>query len=153
METKIQFDIHPFEWDKHRYEWQHLEIAHEYPWNMKEFAAVLHKGAAANSFVALDNKEKLIGYIVGTPDGNELEIINLMVMPELRKCGIGRRLVGHMILKSRKRRKKELTVIIRETNETAQYFFRACGFKWVETLKDYYDGIKEDCYYMKRDLP
>lgn len=145
--------IVPFEWDKHRFEWRDIENTMEFPWTLREMKGVLCNGGLANAYVAVDQHDKMLGYIFALPDGKELEIFNLCVRSDKRMTGVGRNLVRHMITRARKRRKKNLTVVIRETNLDAQLFFRKQGFTCVETLKGYYeDHPEEDAYYFNREL-
>jgi ribosomal protein S18 acetylase RimI-like enzyme len=145
-----QVDIQLIDITQDLYEILRLEIGHEYPWNGNEFAKVLKDGGWANSFVARDSKDRLIGYIIAQPESKQLCLLNIMVEQECRLNGVGRSLIRHLIQRGRKRRKASIIAQVRERNLDAQVFLRKCGFFWIKTLHNYYDDISEDCFLLKR---
>jgi ribosomal-protein-alanine N-acetyltransferase len=55
------------------------------------------------------------------------------------------KLIGKLSAQGRSR----IVLEVRETNLTAQFFFRECGFRAVSVLRNYYKNVPEDAYVMQ----
>ncbi len=149
----LEITVKPIEWVLDHHDIMQLEGHYEFPWNKTEARNVLNSGRGhGNSFGARDGSQLWIGHIFATPSGDALEILNLMVEPEFRLKGVGRRLIRTVTERARKTRKKKLELKIRETNIGGQLFFRKCGFMWVKTLHGDYDDSSEDAYILRRNV-
>ena len=91
----------------------------------------------------LQQSDGIDGYIVFSPDGH---IISMAVRPQLRRTGIGTRLVGEAIAQCAG---KVLFLEVRVSNVGAQEFYLTLGFQVTGRKKGYYqDG--EDALVMER---
>lgn len=80
--------------------------------------------------------------------------INLLaVKKDLRKHGIGTRLIGSCVsfLKEQKEPVSFLTLEVRKSNETAQKFYKRHAFEFIVTKPSYYEN-GEDALYFVRSL-
>ena len=79
---------------------------------------------------------------------NQLHILNFAVCSEFRRLSVGAQMVGKLIGKLSPNRRNRIMLEVRETNLSAQVFFRNLGFRAVSVLRDYYDDTTEDAYVM-----
>jgi len=71
------------------------------------------------------------------------------VHPAFRHLGVGNQIVAKLISKLSSHRRTRITLEVRETNLTAQLFFRSQEFRGVCVLRDYYDDSGEDAFLME----
>ncbi len=91
------------------------------------------------------------GFLVYELHKRRLRILNLAVAPESRRKGFGGELVKRLIEKLSQQRRNEIVLELRETNLTAQLFYRAMGFQALCVLRQHYDD-GEDGYVMRYRL-
>lgn len=75
----------------------------------------------------------------------ESEILNLAVAPELRRGGVGRRLVADLV----DRHAGEVFLEVRESNREARIFYQAMGFEEAGRRPGYYSDPEEAAVVMK----
>jgi ribosomal-protein-alanine N-acetyltransferase len=91
----------------------------------------------------LEQSDGIDGYIVFSPDGH---ILSMAVKPQLRRMGIGTRLVEEAVAHCAG---KPLFLEVRVGNAGAQEFYLTLGFRMTGRKKGYYqDG--EDALIMER---
>ena len=61
-------------------------------------------------------------------------------------------MVEKLIDKLSQQRRKEILLEVRETNLSAQLFFKEQGFRAVRVLRNHYDDTAEDAYVMRYRL-
>jgi ribosomal-protein-alanine N-acetyltransferase len=93
--------------------------------------------------------ERVVAYMIYELHKNRLHVLNFAVDAEFRRRGVGRLMVGKLVVKLSQQRRSRILLEVRESNVAAQLFFRACGFKAVSVLRDFYDGTAEDAYVMQ----
>lgn len=79
-----------------------------------------------------DQKEKILGYIVFTPEGH---LISMAVLPKHRRKGIGRKLLRKAMEASPQR---GLFAEVRRGNLKAQAFYFHMGFRVIGVVPNYY---------------
>lgn len=94
----------------------------------------------------------VLGYVVYGLHKRRYEILNLAVAPAAQRYGVGRQLLEKLQSKLAPERRFKIATNVRETNLRGQQFFRACGFRAVEVLRDHYDG-GEAAYRFEYLLP
>ncbi len=82
----------------------------------------------------------------------KLHILNFAVHPTCRRGAIGNQMVAKLISKLSSHRRTRITLEVRETNLTAQLFFRTQGFKAVKVLRSFYEDSGEDAFLMQYRL-
>jgi ribosomal-protein-alanine N-acetyltransferase len=107
-------------------EWAHLEVVREGP---RVFAF-------ANYWLVRD----------------EVHILNVAVDPTARRRGHAARLLAHIIVSSRRRACRFVTLEVRKSNRGALKLYRSFGFRAVGIRRNYYVEDGEDAIVMLLDL-
>jgi ribosomal-protein-alanine N-acetyltransferase len=107
-------------------------------WNPEDYLAHELLVAVRESIVA--------GFVVARRVAEEeIEILNLAVEPAQRRAGIGRRLVGEIIL----RHPGAIYLEVRESNQAGRRFYQRLGFQELTVRHEYYDSPPESAIVMK----
>lgn len=123
------------------------EAYFEFPWTKKDFAKCLVQQEVSGVIAKLNGE--LCGYMVYELQKEYVYLLNLAVHPNYRQKGIGTGMIEKLTDKLSPRRRTHIFLEIRETNLTAQVFFRSLGFKAIDTLRNFYDDNSEDAYLME----
>ena len=105
----------------------------------------------ARAFVAQDD-DRIIGYVMARISGEEGEILDLAVLPGLRRRGIGRRLLGTVWTALSSEGVRELFLEVRESNRAAIELYRGNGFRPVGLRPRYYRNPAEDALVLRAAL-
>lgn len=126
------------------------------PWSKRFFHRVLNMG---NSFFMIAEKEpEIIGYTIGTIEksgrSNDLKkaghILNIAIKPEYQRKGIGTSLLKEVEKRFTDRNAYIAYLEVRISNLKAQKMYKQMGYKYLETVKNYYDN--EDAIVMTKKL-
>lgn len=117
-------------------------VSFEVPWTDDEFRRCLSQSQTAGLVAEADGRP--VGFVIFELAPKQLELLNLAVLPDVRRQGVARALIGHLIERLPAQHCERMHLVIRETNLAAQLFFRAAGFRAVGLLRDYYDDVAED---------
>ena len=112
------------------------------PWSEEQCEAAF--GQKAFSALGLFRNEALIGYISVYHTLDELEILNLAVLPPERRRGNGRRILGVVLRLARKMAINKILLEVRVGNKPAICLYESCGFKQAGVRKKYYTDTGED---------
>jgi ribosomal-protein-alanine N-acetyltransferase len=123
----------------------------EFPWRMEDLVECLRQLSVTG--VVAEHNDRIVGFMVYDGDHAKLQLLTLAVAPEFRRRGVGAQMVAKLIRKLAGEQTRILTEV-RETNLPAQMFLRACDFRAVSVLRDFYDrkGVSEDAYLMQYRL-
>ncbi|MFH1825668.1 MAG: ribosomal protein S18-alanine N-acetyltransferase [bacterium] len=99
-----------------------------------------------HKYLVVKEAGKVLGYIGIEKIEGETHIINMAVLPERRKQGIGQKLIEAII-----NDQDVFFLEVRISNLAAQRLYGRFGFKVVGTRKKYYENNGEDAYTMKRE--
>ena len=105
----------------------------------------------ARAFVAED-QDRIVGYVMARISGEEGEILDLAVRPELRRRGIGRRLLLSVWNALGSEGVRELYLEVRESNRAAIELYRGHGFRPVGLRPHYYRNPAEDAIVLRAAL-
>ena len=119
------------------------------PWTREQLRSGFQDGNH-EFLVAASADGNLLGYVGMMTVLDEGYISNIAVAPEVRRQGIGRRLVKEMLLRAEKRNLSFVTLEVRAHNESAIQLYGGEGFLPVGLRKDYYERPKEDALLMTR---
>lgn len=100
-----------------------------------------------------ERNEKVVGFMMYELHKAKLHATNFAVAPTCRRQGIGRQLASKLISKVFSHHRPRLTLVVRENNMRAQFFFRAMTFCVVESLPGYYEDSGEDGLLMEYRVP
>jgi ribosomal-protein-alanine N-acetyltransferase len=116
----------------------------QWPWGEEDFIRCLRQRNCIGKVA--EHKERVVGFMVYELHANRLHLLNLAVHEDCRFKGVGASLVGERIKALTHDRRSRIMCEVRETNVDAQLFFRAMGFKCVQTIRNAYDDTEEDGY-------
>lgn len=105
----------------------------------------------ARAFVAED-QDQIVGYVMARISGEEGEILDLAVRPELRRRGIGRQLLLSVWNALGSEGVRELYLEVRESNRAAIELYRGHGFRPVGLRPRYYRNPAEDAIVLRAAL-
>lgn len=121
-----------------------------HPWSEKQFNLALEQ-ELFNVF-GFKHKSLLLAYLSLYHTGEELEIFNIGVLPQLRRRGFAKRLLGLVLQIGCKMGIKYAFLEVRESNTPARELYAGFGFEQVGRRKGYYPDNGEDALVMRLDL-
>lgn len=106
-------------------------------WSIASLQGILHEHP--DSIFAAWQGQQIKGFVMGQRAADEIEILNLAVRPEVRRCGIGKALV-QALLQRFGGSKDQIRVFleVRESNSAGIAFYRGLGFQQVGRRNNYY---------------
>lgn len=117
----------------------------EFPWPEDDFVKMLRQ--RNNIGMVAEVGEKIVGYMIYGLMPKHIQLYNLATAPHGK--GTGRAMMEKLATKLAPTRRNKILCEVRETNLDAQLFFRACGFRAVETLRGFYEDTTEDAYVFR----
>ena len=121
----------------------------ESAWSRESIVAQLDKDVSYCA-VAMD-EERVVGYIAYEVVVDEGSLIELAVLPEYRRRGIGRELVELMLTSCDG--VQTVCLEVRASNTSAIALYEAVGFRAISVRRNYYDHPAEDAVIMVKSLP
>lgn len=122
----------------------------EYAWSENDLLCYLRQSNCIG--MVAEYNHRIVGFMVYELCKNELHIQNFAVDSEFRRQTVGTQMVEKLVDKLIQQRRQRIIVEVRETNLTAQLFFKKQGFKAVFVLHNHYDETAEDAYVMRFTL-
>jgi ribosomal-protein-alanine N-acetyltransferase len=120
------------------------------PWTAEQFNLAF-KQEVFHVF-GLRTGGRLAAYVAFYHAADQMEILNLAVHPDLRRCGFAKRLLGLTLQIARKMGILTATLEVRQTNEAAQQLYKVFGFVQVGRRKEYYPDTREDALVLSLNL-
>jgi ribosomal-protein-alanine N-acetyltransferase len=114
------------------------EIAHWTLWDYNRVASGEMAGWVA------EEKEEIIGFLVGRQIVSDMEILNFAVAPDSRDRGVGTALLREAINWGRKIRAENALLEVRESNLAALRFYERHEFRATGRRARYYTAPVED---------
>lgn len=127
-------------------------VSHLTPWTRGNFADSLAAGHTAS--VVLE-QGAVAAYAVVLPLPGEAELLNITVAPEVRRHGVGRELLAHVLNAARVEGAERIFLEVRASNLPARALYLRLGFAEVGLRKRYYAGTdnqREDAVLMAKEL-
>lgn len=91
---------------------------------------------------------RVLGFLAARFVMDEVHITNIAVRQQVRRRGIGNRLLDEAIAAGLARRAVWVSLEVRESNEAAQGLYAGAGFDFAGKRKDYYRDPSEDAVVM-----
>lgn len=104
------------------------------------------------AYVAVDEGDRVAGYAAVDLDGRTAHLMNLAVREDLRRRGVGARLMRELLRAVRLRGARRLYLEVRASNSAAQAFYRKLGFAGKRKRRAYYRDNLEDAHVMELRL-
>ncbi len=122
----------------------------EYAWTEEDFLRCLRQRNCIG--MVAEQGERVVGFMIYELHKNKLHILNFAVHPSYRRCGVGTQMVSKLVSKLSSHRRTRITLEVRESNLTAQVFYRSQEFKAVRVLRTFYEDSGEDAYLLQYKL-
>lgn len=119
----------------------------EFPWSEDDFVRCLRQRNCIG--MVAEHDDQVVGFMIYELHKTRLHILNFAVNHDARRQGIGRQMIDKLVGKLSTQRRTRITLEVRETNLSAQIFFRNSGFRAVSVLREFYDDTPEDAYLMQ----
>jgi [ribosomal protein S18]-alanine N-acetyltransferase len=123
----------------------------EYAWTEEDFLKCLRQRNCIG--MVAEHNEKVIGFMIYELHKAKLHVLNFAVHPDYRRQGVGRQVVAMLARKLSSHRRTRLTAVLADHNLAGHLFFRACGFRSVRVLRDYFTTPPADGYLMRYKIP
>lgn len=122
------------------------------PWSVNSFRALF--GNPLVHFVVAEDTvtARVVGYIVMWSVLDECEIANLAVSGEMRRAGVGARLLDHALEAAKQRGCTVVFLEVRESNVAARGLYASRGFEIAGRRAKYYRRPIEDALVLRRGL-
>lgn len=127
--------------------------AYSFPWSRGNFLDSLRSGYAAELLES--QTQALLGYYVAMPGVDELHLLNLTVVPDFQRIGLGRALLDRLEWQARRQQLATVWLEVRASNTRARYLYGARGYVEQGVRRGYYPagGLRrEDAVVMKLEL-
>ncbi len=127
---------------------------HVAPWTIGNFRDSLAAGYLAR---AGEVSGRIVVYGVMMLAPGEAQLLNLSVVPDMRRRGLGRALLARFIADARRLGAEQIFLEVRPSNVTAIALYESEGFARVARRDAYYparspEGPREDALVMRRAL-
>ena len=127
---------------------------HAAPWTIGNFRDAL---AAGYSACVGERESRIVAYGVMLLARGEAQILNLSVVPDARREGLGHALLQRFVDDARQFQVEQIFLEVRASNTAAIRLYEAEGFDPIARRPDYYpgatpDGPHEDALVMRRSL-
>ena len=116
------------------------------PWSLESIKEMFVTKGYYNYVAQKDGR--LIGYIGMKAVLDEADITNVAVSPEVRRCGVGKMLLAHLIKKAKEHSIWHVFLEVRVSNQPAIGLYEQAGFVKGEIRKQYYEKPTEDALIM-----
>lgn len=124
------------------------QLAHPFPWTRGNFVDSLKAGHSAWVFL---EGGALVGYGVLMMTVDEAELLDITVVPECQRLGLGGALLEQLFVVARGHGATRMLLEVRPSNESGLALYRRFGFAEIGRRRAYYHG-KEDAIVMAREL-
>lgn len=109
------------------------------PWNTASFEEIIAKPINAIYIGTQDNQTQ--GFIITQTCLPEMEILSLAVSPQMRRMGIGQRLLSHVLEDARGQNIEKIFLEVAANNIPALRLYTKNNFTVIGQRKDYYTSI------------
>jgi ribosomal-protein-alanine N-acetyltransferase len=120
------------------------------PWSRSMFAAELQKPSSL-SIGAYHDSGELVGYAIVSRYVDAWHVMNIAVVPEFRRRGIGRSLLERLFEITATDPRRGYTLEVRVSNAEAIRLYERLGFEARGIRRGYYTDNREDALIMWRE--
>jgi ribosomal-protein-alanine N-acetyltransferase len=125
--------------------------AYDYPWTYGIFQDCLRYGYCCWVF---ERDDCVDGYGIMSIAAGEAHILNLCVRPEVRRHGLGRKILNFLVDLARRHDADTVLLEVRPSNRAAVSLYHELGFNEVGTRRNYYpaESGREDAMILAKTL-
>jgi [ribosomal protein S18]-alanine N-acetyltransferase len=130
---------------------ERLGFAH--PWSVDSFLRELSLPFSRTIVASIrgNSGDALVGYLCRWLVADECHVLNVAVHPELRRKGVGERLMSDAISEAKLKEAHLVTLEVRRSNLAARGLYRKLNFEERRLRRNYY-GTGEDAIVMELRL-
>ncbi|MDE1162025.1 MAG: ribosomal protein S18-alanine N-acetyltransferase [Acidobacteriaceae bacterium] len=121
-------------------------------WSARIWERILQEPAAGRFVLLATSDGEILGFAVCMLIAGVAEIESIAVAGTHRRLGIGRKLLLAMMERVRSAAAEAIELEVRESNATAQAFYRTLGFIESGKRRGYYEHPREDAVMMTLEL-
>lgn len=140
-------DINPIvEIDRRSFGW---------PWNRMYFSGEVTSKQACNftlKTIDLENRQKVIGYIICRLHKKELHILRIAIKQNWRGHGLASRLLARACKRAAKSGARCAYLEVRPSNKPAITLYRRQGFRLIGKKTEYYTDTREDALVLIKNF-
>ncbi len=118
----------------------------EHAWSEDDFLRCLRQRNCIG--MVAEHDDRVVGFMIYELHKSKLHVLNFAVDPAHRRRAIGTQMAMKLVGKLSSHRRTKITLAVRESNLTAQQFFRSQAFSASKVLRAYYEDSGEDAYLM-----
>jgi [ribosomal protein S18]-alanine N-acetyltransferase len=118
----------------------------DYAWTEDDFLRCLRQRNCIG--MVAEHEDRVVGFMIYELHKTKLHVLNFAVAPAWRRVGVGTQMVTKLVGKLSSHRRTKITLAVRESNLSAQLFFRSQAFQATRVLRGYYEDSGEDAYLM-----
>ncbi|WP_145366178.1 ribosomal protein S18-alanine N-acetyltransferase [Stratiformator vulcanicus] len=118
----------------------------EFPWTEEDFLCCLRQRNCIGMVAEVD--DEVVGFMIYELQKSRLRVLNFAVASIFRRSKIGSAMINRLVEKLSQQRRREIILEVRETNLSAQLFFKQLGFRAFGVLRNRYEETEEDAYAM-----
>lgn len=118
------------------------------PWTRQEFEKELKRSYAVLRVLRPSLQEPVCAFANYWHVVDELQVMNIATLPELRRQGHASLLLQDLIQTGRERRARWVTLEVRHSNQAARELYRKYGFVELGLRQRYYSDNGEDAVVM-----
>ena len=119
----------------------------EYPWSEDDFVNCLRQRNCIGMVAEQD--DRVVGFMIYELHKTRIHVLNFVVAKDCQRQGVGSQMIAKLTAKLSTQRRSRIVLEVRETNLSAQLFFRENGFRAVSVLRSFYADTPEDAYIMQ----
>lgn len=120
------------------------------PWSISAFEYEL-KNPLSLWLVAVES-DRVLGYVGSQTVMPESDIMNIAVLPEFRKQGIGEKLILMLMDELRQAWATSISLEVRVSNAPAISLYEKLGFSQIGRRPGYYRHPREDALILRKEL-
>lgn len=102
-------------------------------------------------WLVCEDQGRVLGYVGSQTVLDETDMMNIAVLPEARRAGIGERLILSLIELLKDRGSRSLALEVRASNTPAISLYKKLGFLQVGRRPNYYRGPREDALILRKE--
>lgn len=119
------------------------------PWSEASVAGELDNPLSV--WLVCEDQGRVLGYVGSQTVLDETDMMNIAVLPEARRAGIGERLILSLIELLKDRGSRSLALEVRASNTPAISLYKKLGFLQVGRRPNYYRGPREDALILRKE--
>lgn len=111
-------------------------------WSDRQYAEIFAENSSRKILV-IETDGKLQGFVVVHIIGEEWEIENIVVAPQMQRRGLGHKLLKQLMKFAQINHATKVILEVRESNQAARNLYKKCGFGENGQRKNYYQNPSE----------